>query len=228
MALFLDDTFDRQKGVMNLSSLNHNQLIRLLGNEPRNHKAWTEFMRRYRSYLAAVIVRECQRLRYQDGLSQLDDLLQEVYVKLFNNNGEAFRTYKGQYENTIWQFLEIVAMRVVYNDWRKINARKRPRIARDLAPERVGDLLDLFPDKNAEDELNRLMMMLAIEDCFKRIAQKLRHPERDIRIFKLYLYDGMSAESIAELPEIKLSPQSVFRIIAEIKGRLGPCLRDGE
>ncbi len=213
---------------MSLSSLSHNQLIRLLANEPRNNKAWIEFMRRYQDYLAGVIKRECQKLGYKEGLSRLDDLLQDIYTKLFRNDGEAFRTYRGQFENTIWPFLEIVAIRVVYNDKRRTDADKRPRIARDVAPGRIGDVLDLFPDKNAEDEINRIMMTLAIEECLKRMSKKLRHSIRDIRILKLYLYDGLSAESIAELPEIRLSSQSVFRIIADIKARLAQCLGDGE
>jgi RNA polymerase sigma factor (sigma-70 family) len=228
MSLLLDNAFDRQKEAMRLSALSHNQLIRLLGNEPRNNGAWEEFVRRYRDYLAGVIKRECQKLEYKAGLSQMDDLLQEIYVKLFKNEGAAFRTYRGQFENTIWQFLEIVAVRVVLNHKRKTEANKRPRITRDIAPNRIGDVLDLFPDKNAEDETNRIMMMLAIEECLQRTSAKLRHPVRDLRIFKLYLYDGLSAESIAELPEIKLSQQSVFRILADLKERLAHCLGAGE
>jgi len=224
MALFFDDAFDRQKGAMNLSSLSHNQLIRLLANEPHDYRVWSEFIRRYQPYLAAVIKRECVKLVYKTGLTKLEDILQDVYLKLLKNNGEAFRTYKGQYENTIWRFLEVSAMRVVYNHRRHDNAIKRPRIVGDIARERMGDLLDLFPDKNATDEVNRIMMELAIEECLKRISKKLRHPERDIRIFMLYLFYGMSAESIAALPEINLSFQSVFRIIADIKGHLGNCL----
>lgn len=213
---------------MDLSSFSHNQLIRLLANEPRNNDAWIEFIRRYENYLGSVILRECRKLRYDRGVSNLEDLIQDVYVKLFKNSGEAFQTYKGQYENTIWQFLEIVAIRVVYNDQRRTNARKRPHITRDIAQNRTEDILNLFPDKNAADEINRIMMVLAIEECFKCLGKKLRQGARDIRIFKLYLYDGMNAESIAALPEISLSPQSVFRIIADVKNRLGNCLNAEE
>ena len=220
MVLFLDHTSDRQKEAMNLSSLSHNQLIRLLANEPQDGHAWREFIRRFQPYLAAVVKRECVKLGYRPGLMALDDILQDVYFKLLKNEGEAFRTFKGQYENTIWRFLEVAAMRVVYNHRRRDNAVKRPRIAGDIARERLGDLLDLFPDKNAEDEVNRIMMELAVAECLKRIGKKLRHAERDIRIIVLYLFYGMSAESIAELPEINLSFQSVFRIIADLKERL--------
>lgn len=212
---------------MDLTSHSHNQLMRLLANEPFDNEAWTEFIRRYREYIACVVSRECRRLRFEEGLTQVEDLTQEVYKKLLNNEGEAFRTYKGQFENTIWQFLEIVAVRVAYNEWRKNNARKRPpqrARLRDIPPERNVDLLDLFPDKNAEDETSRIMMVLTIDECLKRIGSKLRHAERDLRIFKLYLYDGMSADDIAALPEIGLSPQSVFRIIKDIKDRLAKCL----
>lgn len=214
--------------VMDLKSYSHNQLMRLLANEPHNNKAWGEFTRRYQEYLACVIARECRKLRHEDGLTHIDDLIQEVYKKLLKNEGEAFQTYKGQFENTIWQFLEIVAVRVAYNDWRKNNARKRPpqqARLREAAPNSNGDWLDLFPDANAAEEMDYELLLLTVEDCLKHIGAKLRHPDRDIRIFKLHLYDGLNAESIAELPEIGLSSQSVFRIIKDVKDRLAKCLR---
>lgn len=231
MALFLDEAFDRQKGAMNLSSLSHNQLIRLLANEPHNEAAWKEFVRRFRGFLAGIIKRECEKLRHQEGLANLDDLLHEVYLKLLKNECEAFRTYRGEYENAIWPFLEIAARRVVLNDWRKLNARKRPPGAkrlRELAPERLTDLLDLFPDKDTANELDRMLMEIAIEQCLQMMSKKLRHATRDIRVFQLYLYEGMNAETIAALSEINLSSQSVFRIIADIKDRLAKCLKEGE
>lgn len=224
MALFLDHASDRQKAAMNFSALSHNQLIRYMGNHPHDNGAWSEFIRRFRPYLIAVIKRECLRLGYHKGLTKIEDLLQEVYLRLLKNEGEAFRTFRGQFENAIVLFLTIVAVRVVRNHRRSENARKRPRITENIAREHTGDLLDLFPDNNSEDEANRILMELAILQCLKCISKKLSHPERDIRIFILYLFDGMSAESIAALPEIDLAVQSVFRVIADIKGRLGNCL----
>lgn len=231
MALFFENPSKSPMVVMDLKSYSHNQLIRLMANKPYNNDAWAEFVRRYQTYLACVIARECRKLRYEDGLAHCDDLIQEVYKKLLNNEGEAFQTYKGQFENTIWQFLEIVAIRVAYNDWRKNNARKRPpqkARLREAAPNRNGDLLDLFPDANSAEEIDYELLVLAVEDCLKHIGAKLRHPERDLRIFKLHLYDGMNAESIAALPEIGLSPQSVFRIIKYVNDRLAKCLRTEE
>ncbi len=231
MALFLDEAFDRQKGAMNLSSLSHNQLIRLLANEPYNQAAWKEFTERFDGFLAGVIKRECEKLRHREGLANFGDLLHDVYLKFLKDECEAFRTYRGQHENSIWPFLEIAARRVVLNDWRKLNARKRPPGAkrlRELVPERIADLLDLFPDKDATNELDRLLMEIAIEQCLHAMSKKLRHAARDIRVFHLYLYEGMNAETIAALPEINLSSQSVFRIIADIKERLARCLKESE
>lgn len=227
MALFFENPSKSSMVVMDLKSYSHNQLMRLLANEPYHNAAWTEFIRRYQDYLACVIARKCRKLRYEDGLTHIEDLIQEVYKKLLNNEGEAFQTYKGQFENTIWQFLEIAALRVAYNDWRKQNARKRPpqkARLREVAPNRDGDLLELLPDTNTANEFDYELLLLTIEDCLKHISVKLRHADRDLRIFKLYLYDGINAESIAELPEIGLSPQSVFRIIKDVKDRLAKCL----
>lgn len=228
MALILDHASDRQKSAMNLSALSHNQLIRHMASHPHDNQAWCEFVRRFQPYLIAVIKRECLKLGYQKGLTKIDDILHDVYLRLLKNECEAFRTFRGEQENAILAFLQTAAVRVVLNHLRYDKAQKRPRMTDAIAHKRAADLFDLFPDKNSEDEANRIVIELAILQCLKRIGKRLRHPERDIRIFVLYLFYGMNAESIAELPEINLSSQSVFRIIADIKANLGNCLNTEE
>lgn len=170
---------------------------------------------------------------HKQGLAYPQDLAQEVYKKLLQNNCEALQNFKGRHENSILRFLEIIAIRIAHNDYRSDTAKKRPPSGKmmpineprwKISDERTVDLSEIIPSDEWVKGISQFELGEEIEDCLRRILSGNKHEERDKLIFKYYLYNGLSAEHIASLADISLSSQRVFGIIHEIKQKLRKCL----
>ncbi len=231
MTLLLDNAPEARRTDMNLKDFSHNQLIRLLSNEPRNEPAWREFYRRFHKYISLTILRTCQQIGHREGALHTEDLAQEVYAKLVKNDAQALKKFKGRYENAIIKYLAIAATRVALNSYREAQAKKRPSSQKrrdldwEIAAGRIKDAVELSPNFATLDDENRIVLILSIEQCLERICKAFRSGARDVLIFKYYLYAEMNAESIAMLPDVRLSFQRTFGIIAVIKKRLQKCLK---
>lgn len=211
--------------------LTNNELVKFIAQEQRNEHAWREFLSRFQQHICCTVHRECQWLGHNQGLAYLQDLVQEVYKKLLQNHCEALQQFKGRYENSILRFLEIIAIRIVQNDYRRDTARKRPPAGKmiplneprwKIPDERAVEMSEIIPAKI--QEVSQFELVEEIEHCLRKILRGNRHEQRDKLIFKYYLYRGINAEHIALLPDINLSGQRVFGIIREIKQKLRKCL----
>jgi hypothetical protein len=160
--------------------------------------------------------------------------VQEVYKKLLKNHCESLRRFKGRYENSILRFLEIIAIRVVQNDFRSGRAKRRPPHGKKvpfnepmwkIPEERAVDLSEILASEQWKEAISQFELIDEIEYCLQRVLRGKRHKERDRLIFKYYLYYGIDAESIASLPHIGESPQRIFSIIHDLKQALQKCLR---
>jgi len=102
--------------------LTNKELVRLLANDPCNEAAWREFLNRFHRHICRTLNRECGRIGYSQGDMLIQDLAQEVYQKLVKNNCNALKEHKGSHENSIFKYLEIIALRTAYSNYRKIIA----------------------------------------------------------------------------------------------------------
>ncbi len=231
MTLLLNDATDQRRADMTVKEFSHNQLIRFLANHPRHEAAWSEFYRRFHKYISLTILRTCQQIGHHEGAAHTEDLAQEVYVKLLKNDAEALKNYEGRFENAILKYLTIAATRVALNSYRRAQAKKRPSSRKrcepswEIANGRQQDAVELLPNFAELNEESRVQLILSIEQCLEHIRKLLRSGVRDVLIFKYYLYAEMSAENIAVLPDVQLSSQRTFGIIAAVKKRLQKCLR---
>jgi len=220
---------------MDIRNHSNNELVRYLAQHPRDENAWAEFLRRFHEQICCTIHRECKRIGHNQGAAHAQDLAQEVYKKLLRNNCRALREFRGQFENSIVKYLHIVAIRVAQNDYRKDTAKKRPSSGRTvsiheprwyLPDEHSVDLNEIIPSQEWARKVGEFEIVDAIERCLQKILQGQRHGPRDKLIIKYYLYDGQSAEDIGTFPDINLSSQRVFGIIAAVKRKLQRCLAE--
>jgi DNA-directed RNA polymerase specialized sigma subunit len=121
---------------------------------------------------------------------------------------------------------------VVLDYFREAKALKRPKISLSLDEmvEKTGDstlhadaLTEL--DNNSASDPTSAFFREEIEAALKR-AVTGRHRERDITIFKLRFYEGLTLEEIRQMMSLDLSPISIGsilnRIIAKLKRLLNP------
>lgn len=76
---------------MELASVSSAELARLCVDKG-DAQAWLEFIRRYQRPIALTVLRMC-RLRRDEGTGQIDDLIQEIYLRLCANGCKLLREF---------------------------------------------------------------------------------------------------------------------------------------
>jgi RNA polymerase sigma factor (sigma-70 family) len=205
------------------------ELIELCAREPWNRKAWLEFYNRFDKRIWLVIYRECKAMgisRQADQFKQtVEDLVQDVYVKLSDNNCKALKNFVGASENSIYTYLGIIAKNVVRNHAIKVKAQKRPSIEKSLdeviAISETGEKILIrdtvrSPGSAAEQDFSVEILREEIEDILNKILTG-KQLERDKLIFKLHLYQKFSAEDITKKFNFGLSSKRISNLITSIK-----------
>lgn len=175
---------------------------------------WREFVRRTQSLIASVIINTVRRWR-EPAPSLVDDLIQDVYVKLFANDRKALRSIKNEYENTIFGYLKVVASNVVRDHFRQL-ANKADEIDLDDAA--------LPPGPNDSEHLEFLYKKEQIKGILKTLSSSGTY-QRDSAIFWCFYEQGYTAKEISLLPTAGLSVKGVeavlFRLTRYVREKLG-------
>lgn len=126
---------------------------------------------------------DVSRLVYRmlNGPSDLDDIVQEVFVQVFRS----LKDFRGQAKFSTW--LHRVTVNVVLMHRR--SARSRPVLTEELPGEFVMDAHQALPD----DELDRRERMRAFQRLLGRLADKKRI------VFVLHELEGLSPSEIADV-----------------------------
>ena len=165
--------------------------------------------------IASVIINTMRRWK-QPAPSLVDDLIQTMYVKLFDNDKKALRSIKNEHENTIFGYLKVVSSNVVKDHFRKPGNKVDEVEVSDA-------VLPPGPDESERREL------LDKKDEVKRILAKLPSSEtreRDLAIFWFFYEHGYTAKEISLMPHLKLTVKGVEAVILRLKGHLRGELGD--
>ncbi len=219
---------------MSFKDLSHNDLIKHLANNPSDELAWLEFISRFQKRICFTIYRTAQTLDFKYALDNVNDLAQEVYAKLLKNDAEPLKNFTGKYENSILNYLDVIATRIVYIEFEASKAQKRP-------PAHLGRSINAPIAKDGESggaELHEILKVSgwdaeertedlkeAIEHCLSDLLSSSRNYERDRIIFCSYFYDGLSPDEIASDPNINISSKRIINRIGEQKKLLIDCLK---
>lgn len=130
---------------------------------------------RHRSDVARLVY------RMLNGPSDLDDVVQEVFVQVFRS----LKDFRGQSKFSTW--LHRVTVNVVLMHRR--SARSRPVLTEEVPNELVADEGQTLPDEDAE----RHERMRAFQRLLARLADKKRI------VFVLHELEGMSPAEISEV-----------------------------
>ncbi len=219
---------------MDISKLSHNALISYLANNLDDRDGWEEFHRRFNRFITSVIIRTCRKIPYHRGLNELNDLVHNVYVKLLERNGKALKGYKGQYENTIFEWLRVISIRIVLYDFNSNTSRSRTPEGglfsidepySGLDRNRLRGWQEIIPEGTFDETTNYAELREEIEYCLEKSTAGSRSPERDRLIFHLYIFDGMDVPSITAFAGIDLTEKRVSNLISELKEKVRQCLQ---
>lgn len=210
---------------MNLAQISNNELIKLCARDDRNNAVCTELLHRFDKFIRLAVIRACHRNKISaSGDPFFEDLVQDVYFRLFEKNCKALKDYKGQSENSIFLYLLVIVRHTIINHLVKSCAQKRPVITRsiDEPMEKKGEfepisLLDILKSDDIDIE-NEVVGKEELLYYLQKIVSG-KHKDRDILIFKLFT-DGFLPEDIATQFNVGLSAKRVSNIISNLKHEL--------
>ena len=213
------------------------ELLSRCSRRPPDEIAWQEFVRRYHLTIRTNVLKTyySKAKKEMDRKPQfledtIEDLVQTVYIKLIEDQNEALNRFEGKHDNSIYQYLGIISINVVRDHFRETKAKKRPKISFSLDQllETSGDssllgenLSDI--DGSPMDGSSAYFTIKDIEGALKQ-AVAGRNKDRDILIFKMRYYEGLTLDEISKAVGPKVSAVSVGSILNRIIKRLKPLL----
>lgn len=192
---------------MDYNDVSADRLVQLCA-DPANREAWQEFVRRFHTLIALVVLRTAQW--YGEFSRQtVDDLVQETYLKLCKDNFRLLRTFESRHQDAFYGFIKIVAANLVHDHFK---ARRLPSIQ--------GAQVTQAPVTT--DTHEHEILISEIDACLRSVGGP--NTDRDRRVFWFYYRLGLSARSISSLPSVGLSEKGVestlLRLTREVRERL--------
>jgi RNA polymerase sigma-70 factor (ECF subfamily) len=187
----------------------------------KDELAWEEFVRRFHGVIAAAALRTARRWG-EPSRSQLDDLIQDTYLKLCENHGRLLRSFQPYHEDSIYGFLKVVAANVVHDHFKSALAAKRGA----GQTESLVDPIHIHRRTASTNSLDVLGQRLQLAQVDKILTQLTagKDQERKRTIFWLRHRQGLTAGEIAAIPAIGLTTEGVesvlMRLVAMIRSHI--------
>ncbi len=122
--------------------------------------AWTEFLGKIQGPIAAVISRTLGKMSQR---STVDDLIQNTWVKLFDNDKAALRRIKNEHENSIYAYVRSAAFHMAHDH------------IRGLVPDVSLEELVSFEPANSISELPRFNLSESgVEGVLLRLTRHVK------------------------------------------------------
>ena len=171
-------------------------------------RAWEELVRRFRPAITSAVLRAAER--WCDPTPQLrDDLIQDTYFKICNHNCRMLRSFRPNHHNSIYGFLQVVAVNVVHDHFKA----ERSSTRNPGPTEPISAQTTLEPGARASaDRLERRLRLRHIAEVLGQVAAGPDYKRNRI-IFFLHYHQGMTANEIAALPSVRLTAKGVESIL---------------
>ena len=198
-----------------LSSLSAVELVRKCAHS-NDAAAWRELVRRFHPVIAAAVLRTARRC-CEPPRQLLDDLIQDTYLKLCNNNCRLLRSFQPEHSNSIYGFLQVMAANVVHDHFKAERAGKRGagRHTESLSERVQSDPQARVTAAGGSGAMERQILLRQVDEV---LAHLTASPElkRNRMIFFLYYRQGLTASEIASLPSLQLTTKGVESILARL------------
>ncbi len=183
---------------------------------------WEELLRRCAPIASLVAARVARLWLGSSNPSVVDDIVQEIFLKLCDQERRILRDFKPRGEDSFLGLLRIVSASVA-NDYfrRQYSAKRGGKVV-------TVTLSDAPTPKLPEAQQGSAGMQKVV--LYSELDRKMRSApgiiaERDRTIFWLYYLQGLTAEEIAELPVAGLSAKGVesalHRVTAWLRKEIG-------
>lgn len=175
-------------------------------------EAWEVFLSRTRGMVAATAANTMRRWKACKTVS-VDDIIQEVYLKLSKNNAAVLRGFHSNYPNAILGYLRATASSVAFDYCKSLSAARRDS-------QKEVQLTESEPMSHshyhaASQRIERNVLIGEVDRALQGVASGPTK-QRDSVIFWLYYRQGFTADSIAAIPWIGLTTKGVESTILRL------------
>ena len=198
--------------MLRYSSLSPDDLVKACAGS-KDPAIWQEFIRRFRPVIATAVIRTANRFG-NPSRQTLDDLVQETYLKLCDDDCRLLRSFESRHPDAIFGFLKVVAGNVANDHFKSALAEKRGAVVTEAVADTAA-LFPVMPSTDASGTMDRRILLRQIDDALAVVASG-EGSERNRLIFWLYYRDGLSANAIAGLPAIGLTTKGVESILLRL------------
>lgn len=198
--------------MLRYSSLSPDELVKACAGS-KDPAIWREFIRRFQPVIATAVLRTANRFSKQTRQT-LDDLVQDTYLKLCDDDCRLLRSFESRHPDAIFGFLKVVAGNVANDHFKSALAEKRGAGVTEAVPDTAA-LFPVAPPSSSSTSMDRRILLRQIDDALT-VGAAGPDLERNRIIFWLYYRDGLSASAIASLPYIKLTTKGVESILLRL------------
>lgn len=183
---------------------------------------WQEFENRFGKLILFYLLKEFRRYSKSTNGIQLTetikDLRQDVYIKLLKNEGKALKAFKGTNENSFLAYLYTISKNVVINYLKKNQKKKKWILGRGVDAGIENNEIEPLSFETSES-----IELAFLQESILQILQKhyrSRNSKRDILIFELFYFQGMSANDIKNSYNVNLSVSGIETVANRVKQSL--------
>lgn len=167
-----------------------------------NKKNWQEFLERFHEIIITAVYRAARR-RHHVTPEMLEELVHDVYLKLFDARRAILSKFVPRQPRTAIAFLRVVATELVNEYFSSVHSQGEVE---------EKEALSLDSLAAAQAAMRDDVLHGQIDKCLEVVASG-PNLERDRQIFWYYYRHGMSAHEIAQIPTMELTPQGVEAVI---------------
>jgi RNA polymerase sigma-70 factor (ECF subfamily) len=187
--------------------------------------AWEEFVRRFHSLIAAVVLRTARRWG-SNSPELVDDLIQETYLKICSQRKLLLREFTPHHPEAFYGYLKVVTSNVVHDYFRARHSQKRGLGLAESSIEDV-EFIRTALSKAPTEDVHRNILLNEVDGILcSALAGDEQTQTRDRTIFWLYYRYGLTAPAIARLSSIALTVKGVESVIHRstrlVRERLAP------
>lgn len=179
----------------------------------KDEVAWAELIRRSQPVIAAAVLRTARHWG-EPTRSELDDLIQDTYFKLCEDDSRLLQSFESRHEDAIYGFLRVVASNIVYDHFKAALALKRGAGQTDA----IAEPAEIVPKTAGPDSFTTLSQRLQLEqiDRVLNLVTAGKGQERKRIVFWLRHRQGLTASEIAAIPSIGLTTEGVESMLMRL------------
>jgi RNA polymerase sigma-70 factor (ECF subfamily) len=175
---------------------------------------WEDFVRESHGLVASAVFRALARWRTPQK-DQVEDLVQEVFLKLCANDFLLLRRFRSDSSEALTAYLRTISGTIVMDAQRRHAAFKRGSGGETLDLDEVHDRAG---STESVETIERGMLLGRVGDCLS--GQK----DRDRQVFWLYYRQGLTSQAIAAIKAVNLTSRGVESLIRRLTIAVRKCL----